>query len=55
MASRRTMISRDRQRTCASRKRTDREIRERQQQQSAVLMKLWKQARAEAKAAGSTG
>lgn len=52
MASRRTMISRDRQRTSVSRKRSHKETLERQGQQAEVLRRLWKQAREEAKAAG---
>jgi hypothetical protein len=50
MASRRTVITRDRQRNCLARKRTDRQIREKAQQQAQVLQKLVAQAKQEAKA-----
>lgn len=50
MASRRTVITRDRQRNSTARKRTHRATQERAQQQAQVLQKLWSQARAEQKA-----
>jgi muconolactone delta-isomerase len=45
------MISRDRQRTSVSRKRTHKATLARQQQQAGVLQRLWKQAKEDAKAA----
>jgi hypothetical protein len=53
MASRRTVITRDRQRNCSARKRTVRANRERQVQQADVLRKLISQAKVEAKAAAA--
>lgn len=51
MASRRTLITRDRQRNSAARKSTHRTDQERAQQQAKVLAKLVKHARTETKAA----
>lgn len=50
MPSRREMFARDRRRSSKARKDTHRADRERAQQQSQVLYKLWTQAKAEAKA-----
>lgn len=49
MASRRTLITRDRLRNSTARKETHRADRERAQQQAQVVAKLVKQARAAAK------
>jgi hypothetical protein len=51
MASRRTLITRDRQRNSTARKNTHRSDTERAQQQAKVLAKLVKEARTEAKSA----
>jgi hypothetical protein len=50
MAGKREVQTRDRQRNSSARKQTHREGLARQKQQSAVIQKLWTQAKAEAKA-----
>lgn len=51
-ASRRTVTINDMKRNSAARKRTHRQTIKTQQQQADVLARLWKQAKAEAKASG---
>jgi hypothetical protein len=50
MAGKREMYTRDRQKNSAARKRTVKELKATQQQQSEVLQRLWAQAKVAAKA-----